>query len=282
MYGITIRRIRKDKGLSLKEIYTGVCSKTNAIKFEKGERELNASRFNLVLSNLMLSMDEFLWLLQSKETSTVDYYPIIAGRYWNENRLMDFEQLLQDMNQQLGMKKIQLVSYQMLLSYSKGEPIAKEQQEIVLHYFSRLSFWTFEDLKFFTNNCFVLPYETFLVLLNECLKASERYNYFPNSNLFFASLLSNSIERMLAERDFSTADNYIRVMREHCREAVLSGFMLINKFYQAQVLFGQKNVEAGNNLLDEVVQIASFLDNTYLLQEIQKFKEFNNSQPESK
>jgi len=38
IYGETIKKIREDKGLALKSVYIDVCSKTNAIKFEKGER----------------------------------------------------------------------------------------------------------------------------------------------------------------------------------------------------------------------------------------------------
>ncbi|USS88079.1 hypothetical protein M3M39_00910 [Fructilactobacillus hinvesii] len=45
MYGETIKKIRLDKGFSLKSVYSDVCSKTNAIKFEKGERILSAEKY---------------------------------------------------------------------------------------------------------------------------------------------------------------------------------------------------------------------------------------------
>lgn len=274
MYGLMIRKIRMDKGMSLKSTYCDVCSKTNAIKFEKGERELNTSRFNQVLANLMLTMDEFLWLSKDSQPELRGYYHFWASKYWNENEIEEFEKLIQKAKLESNeMKKIQFAGYQLLLDYHRELPFDPACQQLIIDYFSELSYWTMEDLKFFANHCFTLPYDLFLVLLQEGLKAKGRYAYFPNSSSFFAALLTNSIERMLVEKDFDTAKASLLLLKEYYHDGRLSGFALIGKFYQAQIAIGTGDVATGEELIQKSLASAKFLENNYLIQEIEKYQE---------
>ncbi|EDN8098979.1 helix-turn-helix domain-containing protein, partial [Listeria monocytogenes] len=48
-YGELIREIRLSKGLTQKEVYTGIISRSYAIGFEKGKHEITLSLFEEIL-----------------------------------------------------------------------------------------------------------------------------------------------------------------------------------------------------------------------------------------
>lgn len=59
MYGEIIKKIRKDKGYSQKEVYTGVVSKTFYSDFEAGKYSVEVMKFQELISNLGISYEEF-------------------------------------------------------------------------------------------------------------------------------------------------------------------------------------------------------------------------------
>lgn len=61
MYGSTIKTIRKEKGITQKEVYTGVVSKTFYSDFEAGKYSISMDKFQGLLQNLNISYEEFLY-----------------------------------------------------------------------------------------------------------------------------------------------------------------------------------------------------------------------------
>lgn len=58
-YGEVIRRIRTNKGLSQKAVYSSIISKSYAIEFEKGKHDISLRLFEQILDGLMIDIDEF-------------------------------------------------------------------------------------------------------------------------------------------------------------------------------------------------------------------------------
>lgn len=61
-YGEKIREIRISKGLSKKEVYWGILSKSNAIEFEKGKHNISAVLLIAILEQLFMDIDEFMYI----------------------------------------------------------------------------------------------------------------------------------------------------------------------------------------------------------------------------
>lgn len=85
MYGPTIKKIRTQRGLTLQAVYKDVCSKTNSIKFEKGERNLSIDKFLIVLDTLMIDMEEFLWIHNMYKPINTDLIEYRLNASFNEN-----------------------------------------------------------------------------------------------------------------------------------------------------------------------------------------------------
>lgn len=69
MYGHTMKRIRKMKKFTQKEIYTGVVSKSFYSDFEAGKYSVSIEKFEGLLQNLNISFDEFMYFYHQNDLS---------------------------------------------------------------------------------------------------------------------------------------------------------------------------------------------------------------------
>lgn len=272
MYGIVIKQIREAKNFPLKSVYSGVCSKTNAIKFEKGQRSLSADKFADVLKHLMLTFSEFEWIAHNYEPSESVYYRYKLGQSFNTNQLNLFEQELAQLeNNPIKIERIQLASFRLLRSYQQNMPIEERELSFIISYFSNLSNWTLADLKFFANNAYVLPYELLKQLLGEAMKVYSRYIYFETSQEIFATVLVNSLDRMISQADLSSANYYLDFLdNELLGSVVMSGYAIISRYYHANIDYLFLNPQKGKQELIELLKIVTFLNLEQLKQEIEK------------
>lgn len=269
MYGEIIKNIRLSKGLPLKSVYFDVCSKTNAIKFENGDRILAADKFNQVLSNLMITMEEFQWIKDGYKPQKRNYLRYIVSRAWNANRLEEFDKNVQHAEDNPnGIERIQLASYRLLKSYKENLKPNKQELGFVVNYFTNLSTWTLSDINFFANNCYVLPYSLMVILLEEVLKVQNRYRFYRNSDFIFATVLSNCIDRMIVKGDVANATQNLKLLNHLTIEITMDGFRLLEKYYEAKLTFLYLNKKKGETKLLNVLTTAKFLGNEQLVTEI--------------
>lgn len=69
MYGHTMKQIRKMKGFTQKEVYTGIVSKTFYSDFEAGKYSVSIEKFEGLLQNLNVSFDEFMYFYNQNDLS---------------------------------------------------------------------------------------------------------------------------------------------------------------------------------------------------------------------
>ena len=70
--GETIHQIRLSKGLTQKEVYSGVISRSFASRFERGANDIGASKLFAILDNLAISADELRFIHQNYQPSAYD------------------------------------------------------------------------------------------------------------------------------------------------------------------------------------------------------------------
>lgn len=271
LYGKTIKKIRINKGLLLKSVYLGVCSKTNAIKFEKDERILTVDKFVKVINNLMISMEEFQWIMNDYEPESKYYYNYKLSKLWNSNKTEAFKDSIKKLETNpMSIERVKLASYKLLNSYQENEKTNEKELNIVINYFSNLSSWTLEDIKFFANNCYILPYTLMINLLKESLKVLNKYKYYPNSDKVFATLLINCIERMISEKDFKIANTFIGFLNKIAFDITMNGFYLLSKYLEAKIIYLSVDKIEGKNKLLKILEISKFLRDGKISSEIEQ------------
>ncbi|MDV0430339.1 helix-turn-helix transcriptional regulator [Lactiplantibacillus sp. DA1] len=70
--GETIHQIRLTKGLTQKEVYSGIISRSFASRFESGANDIGASKLFAILDNLAISADELRFIHQNYQPSSYD------------------------------------------------------------------------------------------------------------------------------------------------------------------------------------------------------------------
>lgn len=68
MYGYTMKKIRKMKGFTQKEVYAGIVSKTFYSDFEAGKYSISVDKFEELLQNLSVSLAEFHYFHRQSES----------------------------------------------------------------------------------------------------------------------------------------------------------------------------------------------------------------------
>ncbi|HAB50020.1 MAG TPA: hypothetical protein DCE17_06215 [Lactobacillus sp.] len=265
MDGTVIKQIREDKNLTLEATYFGVCSKTNAIAFEQGKRMLAADKFIQVLDNLLISLDEFMWIANDHQLSTQLVFEGLLKHYWNTGQLPKFEQQLQ-LSKEQGLNELSLASFRLLHAYATGADIPLAELELVERYFAELSLWTLADLKLFANISCALPFELMENLLAEALKAKRRYRNYPQSNALFATLLINCLEQTFAKDRPELSQSLLEQLSEFTAEAEESGYRLFERYYQALYEYRYGELKKGKEELIAVQKVARFLDAKLVLE----------------
>lgn len=74
MYGETLRKIRLKKGLTQKEVYENIISKSYAVEFEKGKHQISTYILLEILQNLSIEIDEFLFIANNYNMNEKTYY----------------------------------------------------------------------------------------------------------------------------------------------------------------------------------------------------------------
>ena len=82
-HGEVVRKIRLSKGLTQKEVYLGIVSKSYAIEFEKGNHSISATLLLDILERLSLDMDEFLYISQDYRLNEQADYIFRYSNYSN-------------------------------------------------------------------------------------------------------------------------------------------------------------------------------------------------------
>ncbi|WP_416353561.1 hypothetical protein ACNAN0_00575 [Agrilactobacillus fermenti] len=269
MYGPIIKQIRQDKDLPLKAVYTNVCSKTNAIKFENGDRVLAADKFTQVLKNLFISMAEFLWIANGYKPKNEAYQHYLIRQSWNADKKRIFETQVANLElSDVKIQRIQLASYCLLKNHEQNIPLDQSELELVVNYFNNLSSWTLSDVKFFANNGYVLPYPLMVTLLGEVLKVQQRYRFFENSEAIFAAVLVNCVDRMISAGDFDKAKATLKILQELTVGIPMAGYRLLSKYYRAKIEFLNGDTEMGRNSLIEIRKASEFLGIKQIVDEI--------------
>ncbi|WP_082618848.1 hypothetical protein [Holzapfeliella floricola] len=166
---------------------------------------------------------------------------------------------------------LKLASFRLLKDYQNQQDLNKEELALVTTYFSELSLWTMADLKFFANNCYVLPYDLLKQLLAEALKVYSRYNHFENSQEIVATVVVNSVDCMITNQDFTLADKYLDFLDNRILgEFKLMSYQLLSRYYRAKILFLFIDKKKGKQALIRILEIAEYLNNQLIADEIKR------------
>ena len=242
-YGTTIKKIRLEKKMYQKEIYSDIISRTFYYEFEKGNYDISSNKLIEILKNLNLTVDEFLVIHNNYNYDPYsDLFMKLMSSFHN-----DFEELKKiyieyypsnDMNK----KVIAAISYG--IYYINKKKLSPQDDTIIFltNHFLSMNHWTISDITLFQ---YAMP-----IFLNQLSDLENLINQiFKDIFLYFKSnYQKEKIESIISEIYF----NYIQLLlvNKKFEKAKQFKFFIQKNFYAISGVEPLLNIKCCNLIID--------------------------------
>lgn len=206
-YGEKIREIRISKGLSQKEVYWGILSKSYAIELEKRKHDISVVLLIAILEQLFMDIDEFMNIYEAYHLNERSEY---IERYENvvkNHDLPGLYELLHELEQKDSYgntvrkaevrSRIKIIFHKNEIGIYDATVVDKEDRGITIRYLSNLETWTLQEIQLYTNTLNLIDFETQLIFFKRISKTFLLYEDFEPAREIFCSLLVNLIRETL-------------------------------------------------------------------------------------
>lgn len=272
-YGETIRKIRLDKGISQKALYTGILSKSYAIEFEKGKHEISLKRIEQILDQLIVPLDEFLFIYRGYSLSEKEWFSARYAEYGNSNNLTGLYSLLKEYEHrkdsfseirsaEIRSRIRQLNEFNQERHYKKSA-ILVEDQLIIQQYLSNLESWTLHEIQLFANTLDFIDYQQKATYFKALTPSFEKYRNYDRGKQILCGFLTNIIYELIQDNELLLAEHLVNELHSLSTQLTEIFFKIIAKFYQGLILIGQLNPEKGQAMTQEAVGILLALDQNH-------------------
>lgn len=277
-HGEVIRKIRRSKGLTQKEVYLGIVSKSYAIEFEKGNHSISATLLLDILERLSLDMDEFLYISQDYRLNEQADYIFRYSNYSNNYDLPALYQLLQELQEQQGpianvhvaevRSRIRIIEATNKTGSYTPDVVLSEDKATIIQYLTNLQTWTLQEIQLFANTLEFIEGEKQLLFFKQLSKSLELYKNYDRGREIFCSLLVNLIRETLDENLLDYAEVLIEQLLLLSTEYKECFHRLCAKFFKG-VLLTKRGDANGQTESEMVLKILHELDYAPLAKELE-------------
>ncbi|QHW36729.1 helix-turn-helix domain-containing protein [Staphylococcus ursi] len=193
-YGKTFRKIRKSRGVKLKDISKMGVSVSQLSRFEKGETNLTISKFILILNEIMIPLDEFMNEAHDLRNNSLNERFEHLNCFIIENDISCMKQLLLEEikknTHRSRFYQLNLILIKIRLQVLTGELYyTKEDLANLIDYLFSTEYWGYYELHLFTNTLDVINHETMMLLSREIVSRTESYNKILLHRRMFSAML---------------------------------------------------------------------------------------------
>lgn len=275
-YGETIRKIRLDKGLSQKALYTGILSKSYAIEFEKGKHEISLKRIEQLLNQLMVPIDEFLFIYRGYHLSENELFMARYAEYGNSNNVKGLYSLLKEYeHRKEPLSEIRLAEIRSRIrqlnafnreGHYKKNAILAEDQVAITNYLSNLESWTLHEIQLFANTLDFIDYQQKSTYFKALIPSFEKYREYDRGKLILCGFLTNVIYELIQDGELLLAESLVNELHALSTQFTEIFFKIVANYYQGLILIGQSNPDKGEILTQEAIGILLALDQKHQAQ----------------
>lgn len=191
-FGQTIKEIRKNKGMTLKEAAGDILSTAQLSRFENGKSQISAQNFYFILQNLSITNDEFQCILEDDREKRQFLRLGEISDYLNNRDFDKLEnirkEIIENSYDPHSWEYFQLQLIELVLErWEKG----KANGEPVRQYLIQVDNWGEYELQLFTIFTFSLDVELAYQLSQTALRKAKKYLVIPNARNLFFNLMIN-------------------------------------------------------------------------------------------
>ncbi|EAF9832813.1 Rgg/GadR/MutR family transcriptional regulator [Listeria monocytogenes] len=268
-YGELIREVRLSKGLTQKEVYTGIISKSYAIGFEKGKHDITLVLFEEILERVMLSSDEFFFMNRGYSLAEEDNFWYKFAHAANQNSLTELQALHKEVLQQKGERAMlreaivhsRIEVHEQFLLNNKFDVsiVSKEDKEVIQTYLWKVQSWTLEEIRIFANSVDYFDEDVQIYFFQLVLKSIEKYKHYDRGKKVFSTLLTNITEELIARNQLDYASQLLDILYELSASHDCAFYRIMHHYYQGLIWMKSEQVEQGYNKAKRAIEILDTL-----------------------
>lgn len=258
--GITLRKIRKGKQISLCSIADDNLSKSQISRFERGESEISCIRLINILDKLHISLDEFLILHDNdynKTESFANLMQYIRKEYSLQN-IHNLVALLSD-SSNYNLNSFEKTMIKSIIHTLDNAVAPTEEETLQLtDFLFKVEKWGYYEIILLGNCTRTIKYESFFLLTKELLK-NYIYSSLNKTNKRLVTQLSiNCLISSIDNEEF-----------ENCKYLVKEISLLLenelNYYEETVFLYAQgyfefhHDVNAGKSKMQQAIQVFEIL-----------------------
>ncbi|EBH4249791.1 helix-turn-helix domain-containing protein [Listeria monocytogenes] len=257
-YGELIREIRLSKGLTQKEVYTGIISRSYAIGFEKGKHEITLSLFEEILARIMVSLDEFFFIYREFSSTEDDSFWIELVAELHKNDVSGLERLLDkisakrddrtELRKAILQIRIQIINHYLRTNVYDESVASKEYTKIIHDYLWKIQSWTLEEIRIFANSISFFEEEVQIHFYQIMLKSYEKYRYYDRGRLMYCHLFAGMIDELIIQNKLEAAKQVWEKLKEasETNSSYNTAFYrIVCNYYQGLIWMKEGEVEKG-------------------------------------
>ncbi|KRN81610.1 helix-turn-helix domain-containing protein [Ligilactobacillus acidipiscis] len=147
--GITIKKIRKIKGMSQKQVYSGIVSRSFANRFESGSNDIQSEKLFKILNNLAVTPNEFQFINNDYELPLVE--KLIKDVYvmYNNHSFSALAKWISKHKKEEGNQEKYVVAYAEILLFTFDHatvPVTKSMNVLIEHLLEEKT-WTLQEMR---------------------------------------------------------------------------------------------------------------------------------------
>lgn len=196
-YGQVLRRMREEKGYSLRQVSNGILSTSFLSKFERGESNISLSHFIRIIERMNISLDEFVFSANEYKPNDLDrLMSDIASAYQRNNtsKLKIITKKEYEKWEKYGLDAYlcnSIMAEAMMLNLQKKE-IDKKKREYIANYLFKVDLWGNYELVVYANSLTIFPPETVVALSKEVVKKTSMYKLVHKNFVQTLAILLNT------------------------------------------------------------------------------------------
>lgn len=217
-YGKAIRKIRKSKGMTLKEACQETVSLSQLSRFEQGKTSMRIDDFYQILKQLNTTPAEFHFLQEDPEEKKWFELALEINQLTNTKdtqQLHKIKQLLKKDAVYYNWNYFFILFIDNLLALGNNE---EPQAEPILQYLMQVDDWGEFELRVFIMFSFVFDVETTYHLMHTALKKSKTYRTLPQDLSLLSNLLNNTFSTFLYNNQLTYAEETLRLFEKDYAE----------------------------------------------------------------
>ncbi|MGC6770342.1 helix-turn-helix domain-containing protein [Enterococcus sp. LJL51] len=260
MYGLTIKKIRHGKGLTQKDVCTGIVTSSYYSRIERDVSLPTIEVFLKILQTLDVTFDEFMYIHRGYTESWENKLWFNITELYHTNDIEGLEQtktmLLKRKNKisELYVDVVEIFIMRLSNIFS-----TRHQAEKLIKRLMRIEDWTSSEVKIFISLMDQISMETLFTIVNRLLKTKKLYTSSKGYNSYYNKILINTILMCIENRDVSNEWYYLTKLKDNLevRDMYSKNMCL---YFEGIFFYLSGNIEIGEEKIEQAFCIWKTLD----------------------